>query len=113
MHSVPDRRKRRYPRYRVDFPVSVTMLVNSEYQTFDAHGKDLAEAGIGVLVATELTIGEVASFKFSLPGSSDIWEIRAVLRHRRGYHYGFEFLSIRNEQKQYLKKYLETLERAD
>ncbi|MBZ5681610.1 MAG: PilZ domain-containing protein [Acidobacteriia bacterium] len=91
----------------------VTMLGEGEYRRLDAHCKDLSEAGIGMLVAAELPLGEVASLSFSLPGSPAPWEVRAVLRHRRGYHYGFEFLSLNPEQSRTLGGYLQNQARAD
>jgi len=108
-----ERRQRRHPRFRCNFPVVVTVLSGDDYKQLDAHGKDLSEAGIGMLVASELTIGEVFSLNFSIPGSSQAWDVRAVLRHRRGYHYGFEFLSLPADYQAVVKKFLAGLERAD
>jgi hypothetical protein len=74
---------------------------------------DLAEAGIGVLIAAELSLGEVATLAFSIPGRPESWDVQAVLRHRRGYHYGFEFLSLSDQQGKILLGFLPGLERAD
>jgi hypothetical protein len=109
----PDRRHRRYPRFRSEFPVRVTLLSGEEHQHLDAHCKDLSKAGIGVLIAAELHLGEVASLGFSIPGVAETWDVRAVLRHRRGYHYGFEFLSLSEQQCKSLGSHLPSLERAD
>ena len=68
---------------------------------------------MGALVAAELKIGEVASLNFSLPGQPQEWEVRAVLRHRRGFHYGFEFLALTGPQTELLCNYLPSLTRAD
>jgi hypothetical protein len=110
---APDRRPRLYPRYRCEFPVTVSFFSSDGHQELSAHCKDLSEGGIGVLVAAELNPGEVASLAFSLPGSSDRWTVRAVLRYRRGYHYGFEFLSLSQPQSGALAAYLPELPRAD
>ncbi len=110
---APDRRPRLYPRYRCDFPVAVNMFSSDGHQELSAHGKDLSEGGIGVLVAAELGPGEVVSLAFSLPGTSEPWTVRAVLRYRRGYHYGFEFLSLLEPQIRALAAYLPQLQRAD
>jgi hypothetical protein len=109
----PERRRRRYPRYRSSFPVVVTLFGGSDYKKLDGHCVDLAEAGIGILLAAELNCGEVTSLKFTPSGSPHMWELRAVLRHRRGYHYGFEFLSLSGEDTTRLRQCLEGLERAD
>ena len=111
--SAPDRRRRRYARYRCDFAAVVTLLAGKSYQKLNAHCKDLSEAGMGAIVAAELTSGEVVSLSFSLPGSIELWEVRAVLRHRRGYHYGFEFLSLPAERVNVLKNFIQNRERAD
>jgi c-di-GMP-binding flagellar brake protein YcgR len=108
-----ERRQRRHPRYRVEFPVTVMMLSEGEHRRFDAHCRDLSVAGIGMLIAAELKPGEVAALHFAVPGSPQGWELRAVLRHRRGYHYGFEFLAIKPEQTSFLAEYLPKLQRED
>lgn len=110
---TPDRRRRRYARHRCEFPVVTTLFSGNQYQKLDAHCKDLSVAGIGLLLAAEVPIGEVVSLSFCLPGLTEPWEIRAVLRHRRGFHYGFEFLSLPQGRSAILKKYVEGLPRAD
>jgi hypothetical protein len=111
--SAPGRRLRRTPRYRSSFPVLVKLLAAGRYESLQAHCKDLSEAGIGVLLAAELASGEVVSLNFTLPGLPAPWEVRSVLRHRRGYHYGFEFFSLTSEQTGILKQLIDGLERAD
>jgi hypothetical protein len=106
--SQMDRRRRRHARYRSDFRVAVSYLGN-HYQTIEGHCRDVSEAGIGILLAAEMDNGEVVSLAFSLPGSMLSWEVRAVVRYRRGYQYGFEFLSLTSEQQESLKSYLKTL----
>ena len=107
------RRLRRHARYRAEFPVAVTLFSGKEHRKLAGHCRDLSQAGIGVLIAEELKLGEVASLVFSLPGTSHEWEVQAVLRHRRGYHYGFEFLSLSRERAEALAGYVEGLQRAD
>ncbi len=108
-----DRRWRRHPRYRSDFRVTVSYLLGNHYQKLEGHCRDLSEAGIGILLAAELNGGEVTGLSFSLPGSALPWETRAVVRYRRGCHYGFEFLSLTAEQQESLKSYLKVLELID
>src|SRR6267154_6763848 len=92
-----DRRRRRHPRYRSDFQVAVTFLSGNKHQRLEGHCTDLSEAGIGILVASELSVGEVVGLGFTVGGKFPR-ELRAVLRYRRGYHYGFEFLSLTAEE---------------
>jgi hypothetical protein len=91
----------------------VSFLLGDHYQKLEGHCRDLSEAGIAILLATELNVGEVAGLSFSLPGSALPWEVRAVVRYRRGYHYGFEFLALTNEHQASLKSYFQGLEPID
>jgi c-di-GMP-binding flagellar brake protein YcgR len=109
----PDRRPRLYPRYRCEFPVTLTLFHGAGHREMQAHARDLSEGGMGVLVAAELTPGDVASLVFVFPATSEPWAVRAVLRHRRGYHYGFEFLSLSDQQTRALAGYLPKLPRSD
>ena len=113
LKRVPERRQRRYPRYRSEFPVTLTLFCGREHRRINAHCRDLSQAGIGLLIAGDLALGEVASLDFSLPNRTETWKLRAVLRCRRGYHYGFEFLSLLPQQSQSLADYVAALERAD
>ena len=108
-----ERRQRRFPRFRVEFPVGVSIFSAGERQQLAGHCRDLSTAGIGVLIAAEVSLGEVAALEFLLPNRSEVWKLRAVLRHRRGYHYGFEFLSLSAEQSGVLSEFLLRFERAD
>jgi c-di-GMP-binding flagellar brake protein YcgR len=113
LNRSTERRQRRHPRYRSEFPVTVTVFSGQDHQHLDAHCRDLSEGGMGVLIAAELNLGEVASLAFSIPGVPKAWDVRAVLRYRRGYHYGFEFLSLSDERGKTLAAYLPSLERLD
>jgi hypothetical protein len=111
--SKIDRRPRRHPRYRGNFRVDVTYFQGDHYCKLQGHCRDLSEAGIGVLLAADLNCGEVAGLSFLLSGSTLPWEVRAVIRYRGGYHYGFEFLMLNCEQQDFLKNYLQALELID
>ncbi|MGA8214005.1 MAG: PilZ domain-containing protein [Candidatus Sulfotelmatobacter sp.] len=108
-----DRRRRRHPRYSADFRVTVSYLLENQYQNLEGHCRDLSQAGVGILLAADLNGGEVADLRFLLPGSALRWAVRAVLRYRRGYQYGFEFLSLTLEQQEALKGYFQGLEPMD
>jgi hypothetical protein len=107
-----DRRSRKHPRFRADFRVTVTFLAASQYQTTEGLSRDLSQGGIGLLLAGELKCGEVVGLVFRLPGE-EAWDVRAVVRHRHGYHYGFEFLGLGSERLAILKAYLSGLEKSD
>jgi c-di-GMP-binding flagellar brake protein YcgR len=104
-----DRRRRRHTRYSCDFTVTVSYLHEDKYRTLQGRSRDLSEAGIGLILAADLKVRDVAELKFALPGSASSWEIRAVVRYCQGFQYGFEFLSLTEEQNRSLGQYLKTL----
>jgi len=108
--KAPDRRRRRHDRYRAEFSVTATFLEGNEYRKLGGHCRDLSESGIGMLLAAEINNGEVVGLHFTLPGTDMPLEIRAVVRYRRSYHYGVEFLSLNHQQREVLKCHLEGLE---
>jgi hypothetical protein len=107
------RRIRRHPRYSCNFSVTVKLFAGDRYQHIDGNCKDLSQAGMGLLLAAELAEGEVLSLNFSLPGLSQKWDVRAILRHRRGYHYGLEFVSLPSELTQTVLQVLQKLKPCD
>jgi len=44
-----------------------------------------------MLLAAELSIGDVAALSLCFPELASPLELRAVVRYRHGYQYGFEF----------------------
>src|ERR1039458_9368778 len=108
-----DRRRRRHARYRADLRVTVSCFLGDAYQMLEGHCRDLSEAGIAILLATELSVGDVTGLSFSIPGSALPWEVRAVVRYRRGYHFGLEFLSLTKEHRASLSSYFNGLEPID
>lgn len=116
LNSGSERRRRRFARYRAEFPVTLTLLSGGEHQSLHAHCRDLSSAGIGLLLAAELVAGDVAALRFALPGLESGLKsltVQAVLRHRRGCHYGFEFLSLTEEDAKVLANFLRKLEPLD
>src|SRR5258708_26872038 len=91
-NRVTDRRQRRYPRFRSEFPVSVSLFSGKEHEKLSAHCRDLSQGGIGVLIPAELNVGEVASLVFSLPTLPQPSDLRAGPACPPGYHYGFLLL---------------------
>jgi hypothetical protein len=99
--SPVDRRRRRHPRYRADFRVTVSYLLGNKHQKIEGHCRDLSQAGIGIFPGSLVA------------GSAVPWEVRAVVRYRRGYQYGFEFLALTAEQRTLLDNYLIGKEQVD
>lgn len=88
---------RRYRRFPIDARVAVYRCGHPR----PYHGRSLgiSEAGISALLALELEVGECVSLKLTLPGSAHRLEVMALVRNRSGARYGFEFLTLSEQQR--------------
>ncbi len=106
-----DRRRRKTQRYLVNFPVVVVSLSDNGYVHLQGNSQDLSEAGMGVLLAADILLGEVVTLGFTLPPVQ--FDLRAVVRHRRACRYGLEFLGLTTDQKERLTEFVRDLPAAD
>jgi hypothetical protein len=101
---------RRYARYRTEIPVIVKVLGKDGY--IRVHGRcfELAEAGLGAVITSELTAGEMVTLEFSIPHIPEALVIRSVVRHRMGFLHGFEFIGALPEQSEIIQTFCHKLE---
>jgi hypothetical protein len=57
--------------------------------------------------------GEVVSLEFSLPDSPIPLEVRTIVRYRKGFLHGLEFLGLTDEQRAAIENYCSTLTPSD
>jgi hypothetical protein len=105
--------RRRYPRYRADFPLTATALDDQGY--FESQGRcsDIAHAGMGVVLTSNARPGDVLALKFQLPNSSEVLSVRAIVRYQNGFVHGLEFLGLTPEQQAAIDEFCATLAQAN
>ncbi len=88
---------RRWPRLKIQVPV--TVIVHKPHKTMyiSGRGQDLNQGGIGVFAGTELAIGEEVEISFTPPYQGVPLVARTIVRNRRGYTYGMEFITSTKE----------------
>src|ERR1700674_4488199 len=101
---------RRYARYRTEIPVIVKVLGKDGYVRVHGRCFEIAEAGLGAVITSELMAGEMVTLEFSIPDVSDIFLMRAVVRHRMGFLHGFEFVGALPGQTEIIQKFCQKLE---
>lgn len=89
---------RRYPRYRLEVRVTVTVTRAEGRVSLWGRCADISEGGLGCTLAGELLEGESVNLEFTLPLEREPLRARAVVRHRAGFHYGLEFVLPTPEQ---------------
>ena len=101
--------KRRYERYRTDFPVNATVLRESGYQELAGRCGDIGHGGIGAVFNAQCVKGEVISLEFRLPNADAVLNVRSIVRYRRGFLHGLEFLGLTDEQRQEIEAFCSQL----
>jgi hypothetical protein len=101
---------RHYARYRTELPLIVKVLGQDGYMRVHGRCFELAEAGLGAVITSELVPGEMVSLEFSIPEVAEAFAMRAVVRHRMGFLHGFEFIGLLPEQREHIKIFCRTLE---
>jgi PilZ domain len=101
---------RHYARYRTELPVIVKILEKHGYMRIHGRCFELAQAGMGAVITSELAPGEMVTLEFSIPDVAQGFVIRAVVRHRMGFLHGFEFVGLLPEQRDHIEAFCRTLE---
>jgi hypothetical protein len=90
-------RARRYPRYEFETDLTATMLGMEGSETARGCSLNINEAGIAGLFANEWDVGASVNLQFSVPFATAPVRVRAVVRNRTSYQYGFEFVDLTPE----------------
>jgi hypothetical protein len=90
--------RRHHERYRADFPLKATVLRDNGYLEIQGRCGDIGHGGMGAVFTTELAEGEVVSLEFRLSAKGEPFVIRSIVRYRRGFGHGLEFLGLSGEQ---------------
>jgi hypothetical protein len=101
--------KRRYERYRTDFPIKATVLREQGYAELQGRCGDIGHGGIGAVFNAECVKGEVISLEFSLLPGTEPLAVRSIVRYCRGFLHGLEFLGLTAERRQAIERYCSTL----
>jgi hypothetical protein len=100
---------RRFPRFAIDSRMQVRMFQDGEFRTCWGRSTELGQDGIGATLTGELESGEIVSLEIPLPLSPYPLKVRAIVRYRQGLRYGFEFLTLNENQRQIIRRVCEML----
>jgi hypothetical protein len=84
---------RRWPRLKIRVPVTLVLRKKDKTVFVQARGEDLNEGGIAIFAGVELRLDELVEISFTPPYQGNPMSARAVVRNRRGYTYGMEFIT--------------------
>ena len=97
--------KRRYERYRTDFLLRASVLREGGYEDLVGRCGDIGRGGMGAVFTAECVKGEVISLEFRLPNAAEEICIRSIVRYRKGFLHGLEFLGLTDQQRQAIDEF--------
>ena len=100
---------RRFPRYVLDVRLVVQVFRSGAVSYLWGRSTEIGADGIGATLTGDLDPGEVVSMEFPLPLAAYPLKLRAAVRHRDGLHYGFEFLTLTEDQHKILERVCQML----
>ena len=100
--------RRHWLRHKVDERVRVIVSEDGKDRHLYGRITDISENGIGAVIPDSLNLAAVVIVEFSLQKSGE-FVMQAVVRHRRGFRYGFDFVDLPAATLQELKDALGTL----
>ncbi len=89
----PRKERRRIRRSGLDRRVRINTLHQGKSTCIHGRIRDISEGGMGTVVPCSLSIDEQVTLEFTMDDGQES-RVPAIVRHRRGFHYGFDFVSI-------------------
>ncbi len=86
-------KRRHMRRSGLDQPLQVNALHQGKPTLVQGLARDIGEAGLGAVIPCALYIDEQVTLEFSFEPRHE-YTVVAIVRHRRGFHHGFEFVSV-------------------
>jgi PilZ domain len=100
---------RRFPRFTIDVRLQVKMFQAGEFRTCWGRSTEMGQDGIGATLTGSLEPGEIVTLEIPLPLTPYPIKVRAIVRYRQGLRYGFEFLTLNDQQRDTIYRVCEFL----
>jgi c-di-GMP-binding flagellar brake protein YcgR len=107
---IVDAPKRRWKRVRVDIRVRLRRWEEPEEAGAVVRTYELSEGGMSVYASETLECGAVLLVEMALPGAGKPLRIKAVVKNRRGFRCGMEFVNIAAVDRSQIVRYLAAVE---
>jgi len=95
---------RRFPRFTIDVRLQVKMFQAGEFRTCWGRSTEMGQDGIGATLTGSLEPGEIVTLEIPMPLTPYPIKVRAIVRYRQGLRYGFEFLTLNDQQRDTIQR---------
>ena len=103
MPSTHNEKKWSTPRAFPRFLLDIRLLIRAG-EILHGRSKDLGEGGLGAVIPGNIAIGEVVEVEFQLPMVNEPLTLKAEVRYRQGFQYGFRFLHPTERQRELIRR---------
>jgi hypothetical protein len=90
---------RAFPRFLLDI-----RIVIRGNEVLHGRTKDLGEGGVGATIPGSIEIGEIVAVEFQLPLHPEPLRMKAEVRYRQGFQYGFRFLHATEQERALIRR---------
>lgn len=90
--TPPSAANRKFPRYKCQQRLFVRYRANGHDAIVCGRCTVVGKGGIGAELKAELEIGQVVLLEISMPTAPAPRRLKAQIRNREGFNYGFQFL---------------------
>jgi hypothetical protein len=97
---------RRFERVRVKLHIRVQHKLNGNLVISDGQAQDVSEGGIGTYIPAEFHVGECVKIEVVLPFGKRPIVFDAEVRDCNGFRYGFEFVNVKDVDRDELRSSL-------
>jgi c-di-GMP-binding flagellar brake protein YcgR len=98
--------KRKWKRCKVDMRIRLRLWETPDNAASVVRTFELSEGGMSIYASETLEAGTRLIVEFSLPQGEGVLKINAVVRNRRGFRCGLEFVDIAEYQQTEIARYL-------
>lgn len=91
------------PRAHSRYLLDLRIVVRTK-ETFIGRTKDIAEGGLGATIPSDIDIGEIVELELQLSEAPEPLKIKAEVRYRHGFQYGFKFMQLTEQQKEIIRR---------
>ncbi len=102
--------QRRYKRFKVDIRIKIRRWEEADESAIVVRTYELSEGGMSVYAAEALEIGTFMLAELALPNMVKALRVRAVVRNRRGFRCGLEFVDLAAGGRFEILRYLGSIE---
>ena len=85
---------RLWMRYQIEVRVKIIAKRNGVSTATYGQGTDISEGGMAAYISMEIGVGKTVEMELILPYSQQPMKVNAVVRNRRGFCYGMEFMNL-------------------